>query len=182
MRRGVKEMIETKRTRLALTFFVALCLLAPTVSAKRKELVIIYTVPDFDDFVQYDYSEEMPNGFIKVDICYKFFWLDEDMNHLGYALQYIEGITKVGSGNDLSALHGYGVFYSEVDGKPGTITYKIGNIWKPNDPDDPFDDEFWGGHIKFYGGTDYYDGLKGQGELNFNIFAFELYLDYNPWE
>ena len=65
-------MIETKRTRLALTFFVTLCLLAPTVSAKRKELVIVYTVPDFDDFVQYDDSEEMPNGFINLTYATSF--------------------------------------------------------------------------------------------------------------
>jgi hypothetical protein len=155
-------------------------MLVPTVSARRKMLVKIMTAPDFD-FIPIDDSEEMPNGFTKVTICYRFFWYDLGMNKLGYAYQFITGITKTGSGNDLSSLHGYGVFYSEVDDKPGTITYKIGNIWKSNNPLDPFDDEFWGGHLKVYDGTEYFEGLKGQGVLNFEEFVFELYLDYNPW-
>ncbi len=165
-----------------MAIILTLCILTPTVYAKRKVHVRIFTVPDFEDFVQYDKSEEMQNGFMKVDVCYKFFWFDDEMNYLGYAYQYIVGVTKSGSGNDFSALHGYGVLYSDVEGKPGTIIYKIGNIWKPNDPLDPTDDVFWGGHLRICDGTDYFDGLKGQGVLNFDEFAFELYLDYDPWE
>ena len=162
-----------KRTRLAMALILSLCLLTPTVYAKRKVQVRVYTVPAAD-FVQYDDSEEMPNGFTKVDVCYKFNWLDAEMNKLGYALQYVTGITKSGSGNDFSALHGYGVFYSEVEGKPGTITYKIGNNWAPPDI-------FWADRLSIREGTEYFEGIKGQGELNFEIFAFELYLDYDPW-
>lgn len=164
-----------KRTRLALAIILALCLFTPTVYAKRKVHVRVFTVPDFDDFVQYDHSEMLPNGFIKVDVCYKFFWFDDEMNYLGYAYQYVTGVTKVGSGNDFSALHGYGVFYSEVDGKPGTITYKIGNNWKAET------NTYWAGRLSIRDGTGYFEGLKGQGELNFEIFAFELYLDHDPW-
>lgn len=162
-----------KRTRLAMALILSLCLLTPTVYAKRKVHVRVYTVPAAD-FVQYDDSEEMPNGFTKVDVCYKFNWLDEEMNYLGYALQYVTGITKSGSGNDFSALHGYGVFYSEVEDKPGTITYKIGNNYAPPDI-------FWADRLSIREGTGYFEGIKGQGELNFEIFAFELYLDYDPW-
>jgi hypothetical protein len=173
--RGDEEMRYLKRTRLALAIILALCLFTPTVYAKRKVHVRVFTVPDFDDFVQYDHSEMLPNGFIKVDVCYKFFWFDDEMNYLGYAYQIVTGVTKVGSGNDFSALHGYGVFYSEVDGKPGTITYEIGNNWKAET------NTYWAGHLSIRDGTGYFEGLKGQGELNFEIFAFELYLDYDPW-
>ena len=166
-------MRKMKRTRLALTFFVALCLLAPTVYAMRKVHVRVYTVPG-NNFVQYDNSEPMPNGFSKVDVCYNFSWLDKDMNYLGYALQYVKGVAKAGSGNDFSALHGYGVYHSDVDGKPGTITYKVGNNWAAPDV-------FWADRLKIVEGTGYFEGIKGQGELNFEIFAFELYLDYDPW-
>lgn len=117
----------------------------------------------------------MPNGFTKVDVCYNFSWFDKDMSYLGYALQYIKGVAKTGSGNDFSALRGYGVFYSEIEGKSGTITYKIGNNWAPPDV-------FWAGRLKIDEGTGYFEGIKGQGELNFEIFAFELYVNFNPWE
>ena len=167
-------MKDQNRIKLALTIVLVLGMLVPTVSARRKTLVKIRTIPG-DNFVQYDDSEYMPNGFTNVDVCYNFSWYDYDWNYLGYALQYITGITKTGSGNDFSSLHGYGVFYSEVDGKPGTITYKIGNIFKPPS-------EFWGGHLKVCEGTEYFEGLKGQGLLNFDEFVFELFLDYNPWE
>ena len=151
-----------KRTRLAMAVILSLCLLTPTVYAKRKVHVRVYTVPAVD-FVQYDYSEEMPNGFTKVDVCYKFKWLDDEMNHLGYALQYVTGVTKSGSGNDFSALHGYGVFSSDVEGKPGTITYKIGNNWAPPDT-------FWAGRLSIREGTEHFEGLKGQvgGECSIN--------------
>ena len=84
-----------RKTRLNLTVIFVLCMLTPTVFAKRKVHVLVFTVPDFENFVLYDNSEEMPNGFIKVDIGYRFFWLDEGMNLLGYAEQYVKGITKI---------------------------------------------------------------------------------------
>ena len=170
-------MKKINRTKLALILLLTLCILVPTSSAKRKTMVKIITMPDFD-FIPIDNSEVMPNGFVDVDICYKFFFYAEDMTYLGYAYQYITGITK----ENLQMLHGYGVFTSEIDGKPGTITYKIGNIYQPNDPEDFTDDVYWGGHLKICSGTDYFEGLKGQGVLNFEEFVFELYLDYNPWE
>ena len=169
------------RTGIALIIILTLCILIPTVSARRKIQVKIRTVPLLPNPVVDDQSIEMPNGFTKVNICYKFFWYDYDGYYLGYVLQYITGITKTGSGNDFSSLHGYGVFTSEDADKIGTITYTIGNIHKPNDPLDPFDDEFWGGHLKVCEGTGYFEGLKGQGVLNFSEMLFELYLDYNPW-
>ena len=166
-----KRILERK---LTLVLLFSVLLLVPIVSARRKVQVTVYTVPDFGDFVQYDNSVEMPNGFIDVDVGYKFFWI-YDGEIIGTAYQYVTGITKVGSGNDFSALHGYGVFYSTDTVKPGTISYMLGNIYRESD------NTFWGGHLKVYGGTEYFDGLKGQGELNFEIFAFELFLDYNPW-
>ena len=165
--------MKSVKTRLVLAILLSMFIFTPAVYANRKVHVRVYTVPG-DDFVQYDHSELMPNGFTKVDVCYNFSWFDEDWNYLGYALQYIEGIAKAGSGNDFQALHGYGVFYSEVDGKPGTITYKIGNNWAPPKT-------FWAARLSIRDGTEYFEGLKGQGELNFESFAFELYLDYNPW-
>jgi len=51
--------------------------------------------------------------------------------------------------------------------------YKIGNNWAPPDI-------FWAGRLSIREGTEYFEGIKGQGELNFEIFAFELYLDYDP--
>ena len=171
-----------RKIRLVFALILALCMFTPAVYARRKVQVLVYTVPDFDNFVLYDNSEEMSNDFMKVDVGYRFFWYDAEWNLLGYAEQYVKGITKIGSGNDFSPLRGYGVFHSTVDGKPGTIIYELGNVWKPNDPFDPFDDEFWGDHLKISCGTEYFEGIKGQGVLNFEIFAFELYLDYNPWE
>jgi hypothetical protein len=171
-------MNKLNRTRLALIIVLVLCMLVPTVSARRKTHVKIFTVPDFDDFVQYDNSVVLKNGHVKVDQCIKFFWIAEDNTVLGYALQYVTGVNK----GDQAMLHGYGVFYSTLEGKPGTITYKIGNVWQPNDPENPFDDVYWGAHLKICGGTDYFSDLNGQGELNFEEFAFEFYLNYNPWE
>ena len=100
------------KTRLALILLISLCIILPTASAKRKTFVRVYTVPDFEDFVQYDNSETLSNGHIKVDIEYKFFWIAEDDTNLGYALQHIVGIDK----GDQAMLHGYGVYYSTLDG------------------------------------------------------------------
>lgn len=157
------------KTRLALILLVSLCIILPTASAKRKTFVRVYTVPDFADFVQYDNSETLSNGHVKVDIGYKFFWIAEDGTNLGYAYQYIVGIDK----GDQAMLHGYGVYYSTLDGKPGTITYKLGNNYDA--------DGFWAGRLSIKEGTGYFEGVKGQGVLNFDIFAFEFYLDKDPW-
>lgn len=154
--------------KIALVLFLCLCMILPTVSAKRKTLVRVYTVPA-EDFIQYDYSVELQNGHIKVDMGYKFDWIAEDGTYLGYALQYVHGIDK----GDQAMLHGYGIFYSEIDDKPGTILYIIGNNYDA--------DGFWADRLSLVEGTDYFEGLKGQGDLNFELFAFEFYLDYNPW-
>ena len=89
-------------------------LVLPVASARRKTYVKIYTVPDFDNFVVHDYSVDMPNGFKKVDVCNKFFWFDKDWNLLGYALQYVTGVEKIGSGNDFSTLHRYGLEFLPI--------------------------------------------------------------------
>ena len=164
-----KKMNKTQTKKIALILLLSLCMILPTVSAKRKTFVRVYTVPDFDDFVQYDNSVALKNGHIKVDICYKFFWYAEDWTYLGYAYQYVSGIDK----GDQAMLHGYGVFYSELLDKPGTITYKIGNNYDA--------DGFWAGRLSLVEGTGYFEGLKGQGDLNFDLFAFDFYLDYDPW-
>ena len=70
-------------------------------------------------------------------------------------------------------LHGYGVFYSTDAEKPGTITYTIGNNYDA--------DGFWAARLKIVEGTGYFEGVKGQGVLNFDLFAFEFYLDSDPW-
>ena len=74
-------LMDTKRMRLAFTIVIVMCLLAPTVSARRKVHVRVFTDPA-PDFLVYDHSEPMPNGFMKVDVCYKFSWLDTDTNYL----------------------------------------------------------------------------------------------------
>ena len=107
-------MKSVNRTKLALAVLLALMLVLPVASARRKTYVKIYTVPDFDNFVVHDYSVDMPNGFKKVDVCNKFFWFDEDWNLLGYALQYVTGVEKIGSGNDFSTLHGYGLEFLTI--------------------------------------------------------------------
>jgi len=177
------------RKKLALIIILALCIIVPTASAKRKTLVEVYTVPAFvwGETFEFDIQNEpMPNGFTKVDMKLNFKWLSEpfnpsepDANIIGTAVQHVVGIRRT---NGVESLHGTGVYTSTVSGKQGTITYTIGNIWKPNDPFDYGDDEYWGAHLKISSGTEYFDGLKGQGDLNFEEFAFELYLDYNPWE
>jgi len=172
-KKGDKKMKSVK-TRLVLAILLSMFIFTPAVYANRKVHVRVYTVLG-DDFVQYDDSEPMPNGFTKVDACYKFSWYDEDMNYLGYALQYIEGIAKAGSGNDFQSLHGYGVYYSEVEGITGTITYTIGNKWVPGTG------EQWALRARIVEGTDDFDGIKGKIVLNSELFAFELYLDFNPW-
>ena len=169
MTRIRKKMNKNQTKKIALILLLSLCMILPTVSAKRKVFVRVYTVPDFADFVQYDNSVELKNGHIKVDRCYKFFWVAEDGTLLGYAYQYVYGIDK----GDQAMLHGYGVFYSELVDKPGTITYKIGNNYDA--------DGFWAGRLSLVEGSGYFEGLKGQGDLNFDLFAFEFYLDYDPW-
>ena len=169
-----------KRTGLAIALLLSLCLLTPTLSAyakKNQDPIIVYTVPDLENFVLYDYSVEMPNGFVKVDVGYRFFWLDEGFNMLGYAEQYVTGIQRTPDKADgMASLHGYGVFTSTIEGKPGTITYTIGNNWVPETG------EIWAGRLSIKGGTEFFEGIKGPGELNFEIFAFELYTNFNPWE
>lgn len=159
-----------KKSKIALLIILSLCVILPTVSAKRKTMVRILTVPHPTEFLQYDNSVTLKNGHKKVDVCYKFMWLAEDTTYLGYALQYVTGIDK----GDQAMLHGYGVFTSEILGKPGTITYKIGNNYDA-------DWFFWADRLSLVEGTGYFAGLKGQGVLNFELFAFEFYLDYDPW-
>ncbi|MFH2110991.1 MAG: hypothetical protein ABIJ47_07005 [Candidatus Bathyarchaeota archaeon] len=171
--------MKIKVTKLVTAVILSLCLLTPliSISAKRnQDPIIIYTVPDFDNFILYDYSEEMPNGFIKVDVGYRFFWYDEDFNLLGYAEQYIVGVKRVGKGNDFETLRGCGVFTSTIDDKPGTITYTIGNNWVTDT------NIMWAGRLHIVGGTETFEGIKGPGKLNFELFAFELYVNFNPWE
>ncbi|UCD45204.1 MAG: hypothetical protein JSV27_01490 [Candidatus Bathyarchaeota archaeon] len=169
-----------KRSKLAIDLLLSLYLLTPAFSAfakKNQDPIIIHTVPDFDNFVLYENSEELPNGFIKVDVGYRFFWLDEESNMLGYAEQYITGIQRIPDKADgMVSLHGYGVFTSTITEKPGTITYTIGNNWLPAT------NEYFAGRLSIKGGTGYFEGIKGPGELNFETFAFELYVNFDPWE
>ena len=143
-------------------------LLTPITSAKRKTRVRVFT--PFDSPL-YDHSVTLPNGHIKVDKGFKFTWIAEDgVTVLGYADQYVLGIDK----GDQAMLRGYGVFTSTIADKLGTITYTIGNNYDA-------DNVFWAGRLKIVDGTGYFEGLKGQGELIFELMAFDLYLDYDPW-
>lgn len=169
-----------KRTGLAIALLLSLCLLTPTLSVyakKNQEPIVVYTVPNFANFVIYTNSEVMPNGFLKVDEGYRFFWYDEEFNMLGYAEQYVTGIQRTPDKADgMASLHGYGVFTSTDLGKPGTITYTIGNNWVTET------NEMFAGRLSIKGGTGHFEGIKGPGELNFETFAFELYTNFNPWE
>jgi hypothetical protein len=166
-----------RRTGLAIALLLSLCLLTPTLSAyakKNQDPIVIYTV--FDGPL-YDTSAEMPNGFLKVDMGIRFIWLDEGYNELGYAEQYVTGIQRTpDNAGGMASLHGYGVFTSTIVDKPGTITYTIGNNYYPDTM------EFFAGRLSIKGGTEYFEGIKGPGELNFETFTFELYTNFNPWE
>jgi len=136
-----------------------------------------------EPFILENNPEEMPNGFYKVHQTLKFFWLSAPYdpgdpeaniaNTMGTALQYVVG---VGRTNGVETLHGYGVYTSTISGKPGTITYTIGNNWNSGTG------EMWAGRLRIVGGTDTFEDIKGPAELNFDLMAFELYLHENPWE
>ena len=181
-----------RRMSIVLVVILSLSLFLPSISVlaqKNQDPILIYTVPAFvwgELFVLDDSSVEMPNGFYKVDMTMKFYWLsapfDPDnptANILGTAIQHVIGVRRT---NGVETLHGSGVYTSTIPGKLGTITYTIGNNWNPNDPINPYDDEMWAGRLRIVGGTDTFEDIKGPAELNFDLMAFELYLHEDPWE
>jgi len=180
-----------RRMSTVLVVILSLSLLLPSIGVlgqKNQDPIRVYTVPAFvweEDFILDDSSVEMRNGFYKVDQTLKFYWLsapfnpsDPYANIMGYAIQHVVGVRRT---NGVETLHGDGVYTSTISGKPGTITYTIGNNWNPNDPLDPYDDEMWAGRLRIVGGTDTFKDIKGPAELNFDLMAFDLYLHENPW-
>ena len=174
-----------RRMSTILVVILSLSLFLPSISVlgqKNQDPILVYTVPAFvwgEAFVIDDSSELMPNGFYKVDMTMKFYWLsapfdplNPDANILGSAIQHVIGVRRT---NGVETLHGYGVYTSTISGKPGTITYTIGNNWNPGTG------EMWAGRLRIVGGTDTFKDIKGPAELNFDLMAFELYLHENPW-
>ena len=167
-----------ERARLVAAVILTLCLIMPlamTSAQKNQDPIIIYNVPH-EYFLIYNNNEEMPNGYYKVDIGYRFYWLDEEFNELGIAEQYIIGVKRTGKAKEFESLRGYGIFVSNTPDKPGTITYTIGNHW------DRETNEMWALRLRIVCGTESFEGIKGPGKLNIELFAFELYVNFNPWE
>ncbi len=173
-----------RRMSILLFVIVSLSLILPSISLlaqKNQDPILVYTVPAFfwgEAFVLDDSSVEMPNGGVKVDMTLKFYWLsapydesDPDANILGTATQHVVGVRRA---NGVESLHGSGVYTSTISGKPGTITYTIGNNWDGAT-------EMWAGRLRIVEGTGTFEGIKGPAELNFELMAFELYLRDNPW-
>ena len=175
-----------RRISILLFAILSLSLLLPSIGVsgqKNQDPILVYTVPAFvwgETFVIDDSSEPMPNGFYKVDMSMKFYWLSApfdpfnlDANILGTAIQHVVGVRRT---NGVETLHGSGVYTSTIPGKQGTITYTIGNNWNPGTGD------MWAGRLRIVEGTETFEGIKGPVELNFDLMAFELYLHENPWE
>jgi hypothetical protein len=184
-KKGDEDMKYQRRISILLFVILSLSLFLPSISVlaqKNQDQILVYTVPAFvwgEVFVLDDSSVEMPNGFYKVDMTLKFYWLsapfdpfNPDENILGPAIQHVVGVRRT---NGVETLYGSGVYTSTIPGKPGTITYT-------NDPINPDDDKMWAGRLRIVGGTETFEGIKGPAELNFDLMAFELYLHDNPWE
>ena len=104
---------------ILLVVILSLSLFLPSISVlaqKNQDPILVYTVPAHlmgePLFILEDNSEEMPNGFYKVDMTMKFYWLsapwdpfDPDANiahTMGTALQYVVGVRRT---NGVETLH-----------------------------------------------------------------------------
>jgi hypothetical protein len=161
-----------KKSKLVISTVLVLAILVPasTILAQHnQDPVSIGSYPD-PVLVWKDNSVEGPNGLIFVDWEQYWIWTYEGED-IGTVTQYVRGtIDHKGR----AKLIGYGTFTSTVDGLPGTIDYTIGNNWDMNT------NEIWAFRMRFTGGTESFEGIKGTAKADFPYFL--VYLNFNPWD
>jgi hypothetical protein len=162
--------MKTQRKILFVGMLLILSIITPlSVLGKKNEPRTVQNIFDKDT----PNIQTLPNGNLVIEGVSEQTWTGGGWE--GTVVQNYKVIVRTGDhGTMLVTGQGKGVFTGSVDGKVGTITYRLSQVMLGDDPLD------WKGTTTILKGTGDLAGIKGQGVLIFVTQSTEWYIHFEP--